>query len=172
LNDAGEQVASGTGTGTITRTFTVPATAKNGSTRLRVVVHFGGFRTNPCGSFTNGEVEDYSVNLSGGTGFAAITSSSDDALAINKAISIFIAPNPVSGSNATVSYNLTGTGKTVLQVINTDGRTVRSIQLGTQTAGTHHYTLTELNQLSSGIYVLQLYQNGEIMIRKRFVVTR
>lgn len=172
LNNSGETVATGNGTGAVSRTFTVPATAKNGSTRLRIVMHYGTSRTNPCGSYTYGEVEDYTVNISGGTGFAAVTSSSDDALAINKAISISIAPNPVAGSNAAVSYNLTGNGKTALQVINADGRTVRSIQLGNQSAGTHNYTLTELNQLSSGTYILELNQNGQAIIRKRFVIVR
>src|SRR4029078_5451612 len=59
LNNSGEQVANGSGTGTISRTFTVPATAKNGTTRIRIVMHYGTSRTNPCGSFSYGEVEDY-----------------------------------------------------------------------------------------------------------------
>lgn len=172
LNGSGETVATGNGTAAISKSFTVPATAKNGATRMRIVMHYGSSRTNPCGSYTYGEVEDYTVNISGGTGFAAIASTADDAMAANKTVNISIAPNPVAGSNAAVSYNLTGNGKTALQVINADGRIVRSVQLGNQSAGSHNHTLTELNQLSSGTYILQLDQNGQAITRKRFVVIK
>ena len=173
LNEAGEIVATGSGTGQVSRTFTVPATAKNGSARLRIVMQYASYRNNPCGTFIKGEVEDYTVNISGGTGFAAIAAAPpDNVIAVNKVMNISIAPNPVAGSDALITYNLTHNGKTFLQLINADGRNIRFIQLGNLSAGAHNYTLTELNQLSSGIYVLQLNQYGGAAIRKRFVVIR
>ncbi len=172
LNNTGEQVASGSGTGTISRSFTVPSTAKNGTTRLRVIMHYGTLRTSPCGTFTYGEVEDYSVNVTGGSGFAGVAPSPDDLQAINKMTVSGIAPNPVFGSNMEVSYNLKGSGKTSLQVIAIDGRIVSSVNLGNQSAGAHNYTLTKLNTLSSGNYLLQLIQDGQAPVRKRFVIAR
>jgi hypothetical protein len=173
LNNPGEIIAAINGITAVSKTFTVPATAMNGSTRLRIVMQYASYRNNPCGSFTNGEVEDYTVNISGGAGVAAITAAtSDDAITRNKAAGISIAPNPVTGSNAGVVYTLMGNGKTELQIINADGRAIRSIQLGNQSAGLHNYTLTELNGLSSGTYMLQLYQDGRALIRKSFMVVR
>ncbi|MDA0778761.1 MAG: GEVED domain-containing protein, partial [Bacteroidetes bacterium] len=67
LTDAGEMLGTGTSSvrtsGTvISYNFTVPCTAKAGNTRLRVIV-VEGTTTNPCGSFTWGETEDYTVTV-------------------------------------------------------------------------------------------------------------
>lgn len=67
FTDAGEQVytsaALTSGAHTETATFTVPATALNGLTRMRVISN-EGFVTNPEDPFIYyGEVEDYAINL-------------------------------------------------------------------------------------------------------------
>ncbi len=64
--DAGELVYSGSGAATITGSFTVPAATTAGSTRMRVVMKDGAI-TSPCGTYTYGEVEDYTVNITTGT---------------------------------------------------------------------------------------------------------
>ena len=46
--------------------FTVPITALNGSTRMRVRNVYNTTNINPCISYTYGEVEDYNVNITGG----------------------------------------------------------------------------------------------------------
>ena len=56
------------------RIFTIPSTAKTGSTRMRIIMHYNSTRTATCGTFADGEVEDYTVNITGGT-FAAFASS-------------------------------------------------------------------------------------------------
>jgi hypothetical protein len=66
-NDAGEQVGQGTGSSTVNITFTVPAGTASGAKRMRVAMKYGGYAAN-CGSFTYGEVEDYTVNVGGGSG--------------------------------------------------------------------------------------------------------
>jgi hypothetical protein len=69
FTDAGELVvssAASTSATTRTGSFTVPASAKNGLTRMRVVMSDNSATTS-CGSFSYGETEDYSVNISGGT---------------------------------------------------------------------------------------------------------
>ena len=68
--DAGENLVSSTNTAVVTTvrsaTFTVPTTAKNGTTRLRLVMSDNS-ATNSCGTYSYGETEDYSVTVSGGT---------------------------------------------------------------------------------------------------------
>ncbi len=49
-----------------TSDIVVPAEAMPGETRMRVVKNFNSSRTNPCGSTSYGQVEDYTVNVGGG----------------------------------------------------------------------------------------------------------
>ncbi|HZV70127.1 MAG TPA: GEVED domain-containing protein [Saprospiraceae bacterium] len=58
--DAGEQVGQGSGSAAINVTFTVPAGTPIGSKRMRVSMSYGAYPP-ICGSFTYGEVEDYTV---------------------------------------------------------------------------------------------------------------
>ncbi len=67
--DAGEQVwtqAPTTNT-PVSGSFTVPASATNGATRMRVSLKYNGIPT-PCETFTYGEVEDYTVVIQDGSG--------------------------------------------------------------------------------------------------------
>lgn len=68
LDDADETVVSrvSNSAGTLSSTFAVPATALAGATRMRVSVSRS--QKGSCGSFTNGEVEDYLVNITGTNG--------------------------------------------------------------------------------------------------------
>jgi hypothetical protein len=64
---ANELVFSGSSASALTGTLNIPTTAATGPTRMRVVMQYGG--TPPaCGSFTYGEVEDYTVNVVAGPG--------------------------------------------------------------------------------------------------------
>ncbi|GAB3583215.1 hypothetical protein GCM10027345_28560 [Hymenobacter daeguensis] len=68
FTDAGETVVSAAGSSvatTRTGSFTVPTTAKNGATRMRVVMSDNSATTS-CGSYSYGETEDYTVTISGG----------------------------------------------------------------------------------------------------------
>ena len=67
FDDAGEQVIEFPRfSSTVTGTVTIPTTAKNGVTRLRVGLKYvgaSGAPPMPCENFTGGEVEDYCVLL-------------------------------------------------------------------------------------------------------------
>jgi len=66
FSDAGEQVLQeNPGNQTINGSINIPATAANGTTRMRVSVKKDGIPT-ACESFTKGEVEDYSINITVG----------------------------------------------------------------------------------------------------------
>ncbi len=94
FNDSGELVMSelspagvdGTSPPPITSSITIPASALNGTTRMRVAMKREA-SNNPCGSFVHGEVEDYSLNIS------------SSALARAKAILVFEA-YPIQGNAA------------------------------------------------------------------------
>ncbi len=66
LNDAGEVytlAASTSSNGPHTMSIPVPAGAELGNTRMRVKVVWSQSTPNPCGTFSFGEVEDYTVNV-------------------------------------------------------------------------------------------------------------
>lgn len=102
----------------------------------------------------------------------AAASSEDDAIAAIQSNTLLISPNPVAGSNATISYTLAKEGNTVLKVIDLNGRDMQNVALGKQTIGSHTYTLSNLSKLPTGNYVLIIEQNGAIVNRNRFVVSR
>jgi PKD repeat protein len=60
--DAGEQVFSGSGSGLVSGNFTVPSSAAGTITRMRVSMSYSTYAPY-CGTFTYGEVEDYTVNI-------------------------------------------------------------------------------------------------------------
>jgi PKD repeat protein len=65
--DASEKVLTKTIGVTVTNSFIVPSTAKTGNTRMRVRYSFDA-AFDACGNYTRfGEVEDYTVNVSGTT---------------------------------------------------------------------------------------------------------
>ena len=60
--DSGETVFSKSGSSEVTGSFTPPTSASTGNTRMRVTMKYGGYAS-PCGTFTYGEVEDYTANI-------------------------------------------------------------------------------------------------------------
>ncbi|MGD2085360.1 MAG: GEVED domain-containing protein [Candidatus Aminicenantes bacterium] len=47
---------------TVTGSFNVPTSGSSGATRMRVIMKYSGYAA-ACGTFTYGEVEDYTVNI-------------------------------------------------------------------------------------------------------------
>ncbi|MGD2093234.1 MAG: C1 family peptidase [Candidatus Aminicenantes bacterium] len=65
FEDSGEQVFSGSGSSVVNGSFTVPSGTGGVSTRMRVSMSYSTYPP-ICGTFTYGEVEDYTVDISGG----------------------------------------------------------------------------------------------------------
>ena len=174
LNGTGETVAtgSGTGTGAKTLTFTVPTTSKNGATRLRVQLHYGSASTNPCGAISYGDVHDYTVNISGGTGFNAAgftavppTTGTD----CKPQISIF--PNPANIS-ATVKYDLRASGLVTVSIVDVSGRKMQSEIIGNQNRGSYTYSLRRINSLNNGSYFVILSVDNVVVGRDKLVISK
>ena len=78
FEDAGEEVFnSPTGVGPHTGNITIPANAMTGNTRMRVRLHDtqNGPNSTPCGNSTWGQVEDYTINITGTVPSIAISGS-------------------------------------------------------------------------------------------------
>jgi hypothetical protein len=168
LNDAGEMITVGNGSSSVTKSFTVPSTATSGATRMRIVMHYASARTNPCGTFSDGEAEDYTVNITGGTfaGLASLNNANSSSLN-----SLLVTPNPVKGSSTNLVLQSTKTGPVNIKVTDLAGRILRTETINGIIAGKNNYSLNDLDLLP-GTYVIVAEQSNNIIARSQFIVAR
>lgn len=156
FTDAGETVwTKATSTAaTATGTITIPATATLGTTRLRVSMKYNGIPTS-CESFSYGQVEDYSINI---TASGAIVNQEIAAglAETNETARFALYPNPVADElNVSLADN---TGYT-FRITNTLGQQVSSGELSGNPI--------DVRTLKTGLYVIEL-NNGTKRIVKKF----
>jgi hypothetical protein len=146
--DSGEQVVNVTRTTAtpIARSFTVPTTALLGSTRMRVSMKYNASPTS-CETFADGEVEDYTVNI---TATARIE---DNATALT----FNLYPNPVKGDILNIA-NLEGEAS--FRIFNLMGQ-----ELG---KGKIENNNVFVGSLKAGTYLIEI-SNGTATTTKRFV---
>ncbi len=149
FTDTGEKAwtKAGSTTTPVAGTFTIPATASLGSTRMRVIMRYSTTPTTPCGTFTYGQVEDYTVNI---TSVARGTESNQVSLNIN------LYPNPVQDilNISSVEENAT------YRVLNVLGQEVAK--------GKIENGSISVSNLNTGNYLLEVSSNGQTAI-KRFI---
>ena len=65
FTDSGELAWTKTGSQTspVTGSITIPSTATLGTTRMRVMMQYSSIPSSSCGSYTYGQVEDYTLNI-------------------------------------------------------------------------------------------------------------
>ena len=157
--DTGETLVSSTNTAAVTTTrsgaFTVPTTAKNGKTRLRLVMS-DATATNSCGTYSYGETEDYSVTVSGGTIAAPTLTGEAPTRSELRTLSMF--PNPATDVlNLSLSDNAAITSVTVNDL------------RGARVAGTTFAGGTlRIGNLAKGMYTLTV-SDGQKVYHQRFV---
>lgn len=131
----------------------VPADAVPGNTRMRVSMKYGSNAGSPCGSYANGETEDYCVDLVVGIGMEERSAST---------ASVF--PNPAS-DRLHVNGLRTGGTKEV-RLIDALGRTVSSQRTTTDRA------VVDLSTLEDSTYLLEVLTDGVRTSVSRIVVQR
>ena len=156
FGDTGETVvsaAASTSAAARTGSFKVPTTAKNGTTRMRVVMSDASATTS-CGSYSYGETEDYSVVIGGGSG----TIAAFGAAKASGVASLSLYPNP-----ATTALQLelsTGEELTAVEVFDVRGASVPAAQyLGSGRV--------DVSGLSAGFYLLRA-SDGSHTFTQRF----
>jgi len=146
FTDSGELVWTKTGSQTspVTGSITIPASATSGTTRMRVMMQYNSVPSSSCGSYTYGQVEDYTVNIvsSGRTG-------ESDSVDLFTDIKLY--PNP-----ARDILNISNTTNEEYKIFDMGGKTVIS---GKMERGS-----VNVSSLISGAYMIQI---GEIS--KRFI---
>ncbi|MFN8345869.1 MAG: GEVED domain-containing protein [Spirosomataceae bacterium] len=103
--------------------FTVPANSTLGKTRMRIILNFSSAPTNPCGTYSYGETEDYYVNLTcasvtqytvtgggsyctGGTGVAVGLSGSQTGVNYQLKRGGSAVGSPVAGTGSAINFGL------------------------------------------------------------------
>lgn len=134
------------------KSFKIPATAKNGTTRMRIQMHYNTGITDPCATFDKGEVEDYTLNISGGSGLASTNESLLSAVSVS--------PNPVVSSSMRLNYTLAKGGNITLRMTDANGTSQGSYKVGIQNKGANSYTINNLSSLHNGYYYVAVEQDG------------
>lgn len=152
FNDSGEQVfVANNRRGIANGSFTVPSTALTGTTRMRVSMKYGATST-PCEIFSNGEVEDYSVNIA--TALQPIVASQQTNI-----ITLNLYPNP---ANEVLNISAEGASKTInIKVYNLLGVILEDFEL----IGS---TTISIDKLAKGLYYVGA-DDGTSTILKKFV---
>ena len=128
-------------------TFTIPATATLGATRMRVSMKYNGTPTS-CEAFSFGQVEDYTLN---------IVAVAKGTLADNENNAIVLYPNPLKGD----FLNITGAeNNAAYKIFNILGQEVATGKMSNNTIST--------TNISSGTYLLQIATDNGTAV-KRFV---
>jgi len=146
FSDAGETVftKSPAKTTPVTGSFTIPPGATLGSTRMRVSMKYNAIPT-ACETFSSGQVEDYTVN---------ITSSAKSAARGIPVLNIY--PNPVQDGVLHIASN----DNAPYRIFNMLGQEVTN---GNVADGTIH-----VESIKSGTYLLEVILDGQT-IAKRFI---
>jgi hypothetical protein len=170
FTDAGEMVLQTSSSSAITKTFTVPASALTGNTRMRIQMQYGLNQTNPCASFSYGEVEDYTVNI-GAKNKLLLAPDEENANTLtdnNEVSSIRLYPNPAQ-QHFTFEYEMKNAGVCYINIYNLAGQKIIAYE---KNAGNGLNT-EEINTglLMNGTYICELDMNGEIR-KQKFVVLR
>lgn len=170
FGDAGEKVTTGSGNAAISKSFTIPITALNGSTRMRVQMQYANYVTNSCTTYTYGEVEDYTVNI---TGNAQNPAYNEENFPVEPEIieninQFNLFPNPAH-DNITVEFMSRTDGNIKLNIYSLSGQKVLSSEVVTQEGINSKNINTGF--LSDGVYIFEIVVNGETK-RQKFTISK
>ncbi|RYY18584.1 MAG: T9SS type A sorting domain-containing protein, partial [Cytophagaceae bacterium] len=158
FGDTGETLVSATAsssTATRSSTFTVPSTAKAGSTRLRVVMSDASATTS-CGTYSYGETEDYTLTVTGGAAIAAQGLTATTAT-LDAAAELSFYPNPATDQ---VQLSLSsGAELQAVQVLDARGAKATARYLGNGQL--------DVSNLAAGLYLLRA-SDGQNTFVKHF----
>lgn len=165
FTDAGENVASLSGKTAVSKTITVPTTALNGTTRMRIQMEYGTYASTPCTSYTYGEVEDYTVNITGNAHLSLDVPTEEIVASLSE---VTLYPNPAQ-QYITLQYNSGTDAVAHINIYNITGQRVAVFEK-TANAGVNTETLSTDN-MDSGAYILEIESKGTIS-RQRFIVAK
>jgi hypothetical protein len=145
---------------TVDTTFTVPANAFSGNTRMRVRARYNVTLgdTSACLSYGYGETEDYIVNITGGTGLGI----QENELLNN----INIYPNPTTGV-FNIEVNEAKFSELAINVIDIQGKLVYTST--DKNLSSNYNKQINLEGLAKGLYYIKLSTNNGVKVKKLII---
>ncbi len=141
-------------------TFVIPTTALLGPTRMRIQAKYNAYG-NPCETFANGEVEDFTINVT--NLFGLPSSDGDQEIQVISDVKMF--PNPVV-EDLNISFLSANDSEVSVQIVDLFGRILKEDEFYAQ-EGDNRFAIT-VSELISGPYVLIL-KNGKMIRNYRFI---
>ncbi|WP_332454183.1 reprolysin-like metallopeptidase [Chryseobacterium aquaticum] len=148
FTDSGELAwtRAGSQTTPVTGSITIPATASLGSTRMRVMMQYSSIPSSSCGSYTYGQVEDYTLNI--------LSSARGEDFNINNLMTdIKLYPNP-----ARDLLNISNTTVEDYKIFDMGGKLINSGKIERDTVN--------VSQLTAGAYTIQIGETSKRFIKK------
>lgn len=158
FTDAGEKVTFGNATGALTKTFVVPTTALNGTTRMRIQMQYNAYPSTSCTTYTSGEVEDYTVNIVGNVAFNRVAENISNYVLFPNPTSDVIHLNMIAEKSESILFSIYNSIGQLQYAVNyplTEGM---------------NYVEFNTSELEKGIYILKI--DGEQPKTMRFAVER
>ena len=176
FSDQGERVFSGNGSSVVNGSINVPTSAASGALRMRVTMQWDQYSAGPCCGFYYGEIEDYTIYVTGSarvasapeTGGQAGSQSDDQGGQVNAEVAAptvapsgfefsTVSPNPVlriNGGAVTVDYRSGRDEEIRVRVTDLYGKVFTDQQVQAKRG----VNMTELNvsQLSAGTYLIEV----------------
>lgn len=167
FNDSGEQVfqqAPTTNT-SVTGTINIPSSALTGTTRLRVIMRYNA-APSACGNYSDGETEDYTVNITSGSAKKEnATAIKPIASVVSEENKMIVYPNPSNGPFK-IDYSL-GNDKlnNRVEIRDIKGRLVWSSVIKDKQG-----SIVINSNLTSGVYIIHLLgANKTLLSSQRFI---
>jgi len=158
--DSDEEMVSGSSSSAdkLSASFDVPTDAVLGQTRMRVTMKYNS-AASPCETFTYGEVEDYTVNITDNTTNYML--SDNDAIELGNApAGLEIYPNPAS-SYLNVQIN-EGERNSTVSIYNTQGSLVKVVPVNSDSEE------IDVSELPGGVYILKI-ADERLPLVKQFI---
>lgn len=143
FTDSGELAwtRSGSTASPVTGSITIPSTAVTGATRMRVMMQYNSVPSSSCGSYTYGQVEDYTLNI--------VSAGRADTVSADLATAVRAYPNPASDV-----LHISGIAGENYSIFDMGGKLISSGKLENGSV--------RVSQLVKGIYIIQ---TGQISLR-------
>jgi hypothetical protein len=143
--DSGEQVYNRTAISatSVSGSFTVPTTKTLGLKRMRISMKYNA-SSSPCELFANGQVEDYTVNITA-------TARQEE----NTAVEVLVYPNPVQGNYLAVSESASTANYRIYTLI---GQEIA--------AGKVENNEIYVGSLTAGTYLVEFVINDETVVKR------
>lgn len=156
--ESSEKVVSGSSSSAnnLSANVAVPANAVLGNTRMRVSMKYNSAQT-ACETFADGEVEDYTVNITASTSsFSTFAETNAQALGNEDSLNLTAYPNPAS-NYIQVKLNSKAENLTY-RIVNTLGQVVKHGKLNRNNIN--------VSDIKSGIYVLEVHDGQKSITTK------